>query len=398
LTRNPFLLFIGGISSLIVAMGIGRFAYTPILPIMQNALSFSNALAGYLATSNYAGYFLGAFFAGMIGSKKKRMITLKLSLIVSVLSTLFMGLSHSYPLMFILRFLSGLSSAFIFIISSSIVLDELASKNKSSWSGFFYGGIGIGIVLSSLAIPYLNDFFHWEGSWIGLGLLSGILAIFVWIWLKPSEDGLDKKEQQDTSTPVPSKKYLPWLTVAYGFEGLGYIVTGTFIVSIAEETSTFSSDPTYIWMLVGLAAIPSCMIWSYLAKKQGFVRALVFSIILQSIGIVIPVFWVSPISLIISALLFGSTFIGIVTLSTTLAGLISPTNRNRVIGILTTFYAIGQMIGPSIAGVLATITGNFHISLIVAAGTTLLGAFLLIGGILFERKLNKVNSPVISED
>src|SRR5690606_8096180 len=110
----------------------------------------------------------------------------------------------------------------------------------------------------------------WEGAWLGLGLLSGILTIFVWIWLKPSEVGLDKKEQQDTSTDVPSKKFLPWLTVAYGFQGLGYIVTGTFIVSIAEETPTFGSDPTYIWMLVGLAAIPSCMIWSYLAKKQGF--------------------------------------------------------------------------------------------------------------------------------
>lgn len=398
MTRHPFLLFIGGISSQIVAMGIGRFAYTPILPMMQNALSFSNALAGYLATSNYAGYFLGAFLAGMIGSQKNRMIALQLNLVISVLSTFLMGLSHSYLLMFVLRFLSGVSSAFIFIIASSLVLDELASRNKSSWSGFFYGGIGVGIVISSLVIPILNDWFQWEGAWIGLGLLSGILAIFVWIWLKPSEEKREKRKEQDASTHVPSINYLPWLIAAYGLQGLGYIVTGTFIVSIAEETPTFSGDPTYIWMLVGLAATPSCVIWSFLAKKQGFVRSLVIAMLLQSIGIVLPTFWDSPISLITSALLYGATFIGIVTLSTTLAGLISPTNRNRVIGILTTFYAIGQMIGPSIAGVLATVTGNFHISLIGAAGTTLLGALLLFGGILFERKLNKGNSPVTSKD
>lgn len=66
LTKQPFLFLIGGILSLIIAMGIGRFAYTPILPHMQNDLSFSNAFAGYLATSNYAGYLFGALLAGAI--------------------------------------------------------------------------------------------------------------------------------------------------------------------------------------------------------------------------------------------------------------------------------------------------------------------------------------------
>ena len=109
LNKHPILFLVGGVFSLMIAMGIGRFAYTPILPLMQNALSFTDALAGYLASSNYAGYLAGAILAGVLPLKKHKTDYLRVSLIISVMTTFSMGLSHSYILMLVLRFISGVA-------------------------------------------------------------------------------------------------------------------------------------------------------------------------------------------------------------------------------------------------------------------------------------------------
>ena len=394
LKKQSFLFLMGGIFSLIIAMGIGRFAYTPLLPLMQKDLSFSNAVAGYLASSNYAGYLLGAILAGAIPLKQYRTISLRISLIVSIFTTALMGLAYSHLLWYVLRFLSGLASAFVFILASGVVLDKLAARNKTNWSGLFYGGVGCGIFLSSLLIPSLNHSFQWEGTWIGLAALSGILACFVWFWLTDTANIVEMKHKQKIFAQVPPTKWLPWLTIAYGLEGLGYIVTGTFIVSIAEKTSAFHSDATLVWMMVGVAAIPSCFIWSLLAKKWGYVTSLVLAMILQSLGIVMPVFWMSQMSLVISALLFGATFMGITTLATTLARQMNPSNSSRIIGNLTAIYAVGQMIGPTIAGVLSSFTQDFNSALTGAASVVLVGACLLLNGIPFERKVNVKDSSI----
>lgn len=368
-----------------IAMGIGRFAYTPILPLMQKDLAFSNADAGYLATSNYAGYLLGAILTGVIPLKKHRTIFLRLSLVFSILTTAFMGLTHSYLLMLILRLLSGVASAFVFVLASSIVLDQLAARDKTNWSGFFYGGVGLGIFLTGLIIPSLNNSFKWEGTWLGLAVVSAILTFFVLLWLKSPSVVLERKMKQEMNSQVPPS-WLPWLIAAYGLEGLGYIVTGTFIVSIAEKTPSFSSDPTFVWMVVGLAAIPSCIIWSSLAKKWGYVKSLILAMTLQSLGISIPVFWLTKTGLVLSAFLFGATFMGITTVATTLVRQMSPANSSRIIGYVTAIYAVGQMIGPSIAGVLSSFTKNYNIALIGAASVVFVGACFLINGIQFERK------------
>lgn len=386
--KQTYLFLIGGIFSLIIAMGIGRFAFTPILPLMQKDLSLSNTTAGYIASSNYAGYLLGAILAGAIPFKKYRTNLLRVSLIISILTTGLMGLTYSNLLWNVLRFLSGFASAFVLVLASGIVLDKLAAIRKTSWSGLFYGGVGLGIFLSSLMIPSLNHLFRWEGTWIGLAVVSGILAIFVWIWLDESPNVVKKKNKQDMIVKVPPTKWLIWLIIAYGLEGLGYIVTGTFIVSIAEKTSYFHNGATLVWMMVGLAAIPSCLIWSLLAKKWGYIKSLVLAMALQSLGIAMPVFWMSKTSFVISALLFGATFMGITTLATTVGREMNPSDSSRTIGILSAIYALGQLIGPTLAGVLSSFTHDFNAAFIGAACIVFFGAILLLSGIHFENNPN----------
>ena len=379
------LALIGGICALMIAMGIGRFAYTPILPLMQADLRFSDTEAGYLASSNYAGYFIGAMLAGVLPLKRRRVFHLRFSLLVSIATTGAMGCIHSYIPMLTVRFLSGLASAFIFVLASSLVLDRLAAAGKTNLAGWFYSGVGLGIFLSTLFIPDLNRWFGWEGTWIGLSALSGILAVFAWRWVTDSPDEPEKRNDPATVPPGPPTGWFPWFVLAYGLEGLGYIVTGTFIVSIAERTPSFGIEPATVWLVVGAGAAPSCVIWSTLAKKQGFVTSLVWAMMLQAAGIALPVFRLSAPGLFLSALLFGATFMGITTLSASLGRQMSPLNSSRIIGWMTAVYAAGQMAGPAIAGVLMSRTQSFHPALLGAAGAVFAGGLLFASGIRFER-------------
>ncbi|NLY80226.1 MAG: YbfB/YjiJ family MFS transporter, partial [Lysinibacillus sp.] len=380
--KNLFTVLTGGIFSLAIAMGIGRFSYTVILPYMQSTYQFSNSTAGFLATSNYFGYFVGAILSGKMNLSNKRYFYLKLSLITSILTTGWMGLSENYLLWYILRFISGVASAFIFVVASSIVLDVLSNAGKSHLSGIFYSGVGFGIAFSGIIVSPLYRYFDWNGTWIGLAIFSTILLLLIFIWINEKRTMAIQKSGQSTVQfqQLPPARWIKWLIIAYGLEGLGYIITGTFIVSIAETSPAFMYDPVTVWIVTGVAAIPSCIIWTNIAKKIGYVHTLFIIMILQGFGVLLPALSEGAPSLYVSAFLFGATFMGIATLATTLARQILPVNSYRILGFLTASYALGQMIGPSIAGILSTITNSYNYSLLGATIVIFIGASCLISG------------------
>lgn len=385
MSKNPYLLVIGGVFALFIAMSIGRFAYTPILPFMQQETGFSTRFAGYLASSNYAGYLVGAVIASIVPLKSHRAVFLRITIITSILLTLVMGLTYSHTVWMIWRFLSGITSALVFVLASSLILDQLAKQRKLSLVGIMYGGVGLGIFVSGLLVPLLIKNSHYEGAWIGLAGLAAVLSIIVFLTVKedPTEPAVSSPPERSTTPKTP--KWLPWLLVAYGLEGLGYIVTGTFIVAIAELTPAFSGNATSVWVLVGLAAIPSCVVWAYFGSKYGYMLSLMILLIIQSIGIALPALSESSTSFYVSAILFGATFMGVTTLATAFARNKNPQGSARVIAIMTTIYALGQMIGPSIAGVLATETESYSLALAGAASVVFVGALFLMPLIKHER-------------
>ncbi|ULL14022.1 YbfB/YjiJ family MFS transporter [Paenibacillus sp. H1-7] len=386
MSRHPLVQVTGGICALLLAMGIGRFAYTPILPLMQQDQLISDAASGYLASSNYAGYLLGALLAGWIPWKTHKTSCYRASLAASVLSTVLMGLTASYAAWFVLRFVSGAASAFVFVLASSMVLDGLAAKGKTAWSGILYGGVGFGILASGLLVPLFDGLWGWRGAWLGLGAFSGLIAVFAWRWV----DEEARREPAAAASPArltaPPARWIPWLIAAYGMEGLGYIVTGTFIVAIADKLPGMAGHSAWVWTLVGLAAAPSCIVWSFFAAKKGFVRILGAAMLVQAIGIVLPAIWPTTAGISISAVLFGATFMGITALATTLARQINPTQSSRIIGILTAVYGAGQMLGPSGAGLLFHMTHQYNSALIGAGVIVLAGACLLSTGFSYDKK------------
>lgn len=379
--QNLWLLVTAGAFALFIAMGVGRFAYTPILPLMQAQTHFSNAVAGYLASSNYFGYLLGAVLAGSLPRIRQRRLTaFRLSLTLSVLTTGAMAATSSTWAWLVFRAISGISSGLVFVLVSSIVLDLFAKYNRPRLSGVLYGGVGLGIATSGWIVPILGKSFGWQGTWLGLMILTIALGVVgvIWIWderAKPEQRTMGSQAQWSAPTG-----YFPWLTVAYGCEGLGYIITGTFLVAMATKIPALHGFASYCWVLVGLAALPSCIVWTYLAHRWGEISTLVAAYLLQAVGVILTVIIPTAVGVYLGSVLFGGTFMGITTLGTMLGRKLRPQNSNKAIGLMTAIYGIGQIVGAGGAGLLANHSGGFEIPTLVAGGVLLVGAVILIVG------------------
>lgn len=375
---SPLKIVIGGMVALIVVMGIGRFAYTPILPLMQNARLFEEQVAGYLASANYFGYLLGAICAGIMKWRKGKQFYVSVYLLISFLTTITMGLTEHWIAWFTLRFISGFASGLVFVFASSIVMDALSMHMRFTWSGIFYSGVGIGIFISGLLIPIFHYYFNWQGAWIGIGVVACILSMVVILFLKEHPPSYVKEKTPVADGIRPSQNgRLRLFIAAYGCEGVGYIVSATFLVALIQEIPSLSGFPSISWILVGLAAAPSCFIWANLATKWGNMPTLQIAFFLQIIGVLLPIVFHNAAGALIGAFLFGATFMGITTLFMAEARSLVAMESSQVIGYLTFFYGIGQMIGPTVAGIFITNSGGYRSALIFAASVLICGMVLL---------------------
>lgn len=199
--QSLWLLVTAGGLALFIAMGVGRFAYTPILPWMQAQTHFSNTIAGFLASSNYLGYLVGAFLAGSVPwIRRQRQLTFRWSRLLCAVTTGAMALTSDVWMWYALRCLSGISSGLVFVLVSSIVLDELAHHNRSTLSGMFYGGVGLGIAVTGLLVPAIGHPFGWRGTWLAMMILSILLGIPATLGIRSSDTRV--QPQPSLSTPT----------------------------------------------------------------------------------------------------------------------------------------------------------------------------------------------------
>lgn len=381
---------LAGVCCLLIAMGIGRFAYTPLLPTMQRAVGFGNELAGLIASSNYLGYFLGAIAATLIPARIDRRLLLRACLVTSVISTAAMAWGEASAAWLILRFVGGVASAGVSIIAGTLVTQYLQATGHEARMGVHFSGVGIGISLSGLLLALTGEYLGWRGGWTALALLAIALLPLCWVMPRPparkpaapaggDAPGVNAAPATSTSTRTASFP-MNLLVLAYFCEGLGYIVSGTFLVAILKTTPGLSGFGEYAWVAVGLAAAPSAMLWSAVMKKTGPLKALVAAHLIQAAGIVLPVFSDSLVVALLAAVLFGGTFVGITLLAFNLAARIAPAQSGRLIGLLTTAFGLGQILGPVAAGFIAGNGRGFDMPLLAAGATVALGAVLLLFG------------------
>jgi predicted MFS family arabinose efflux permease len=374
---------IGGLCALAIAMGIGRFAYTPLLPWMQADGLFDAEGAGFIASANLVGYLVGALALARFADRWSPVALLRGGLLLSIATGAGMALTDSFAAWAVLRFLSGLASAGVLIAATGLVLAAAAAAARPGLAGWHFSGVGLGIILSGLVGALLVPDWGWRSGWLVLAALSLPLSLASWRWL---DLGAVVGRPQRAAAPATQRFPVLFLVVAYFCEGAGYIITGTFLVALVKALPDLAGAGEYFWIAVGLAAAPSTMLWSAIGRRLGLLPALVLAHLLQAIGIALPVVSAGAPAVLASALLLGATFMGITALTLSLGSAIAGASQARIIGSLTAGFSVGQALGPALGGALAARTGSFDLSLVVAAVIVVAGAGSLLLGRLWERR------------
>ncbi|MBO4253598.1 YbfB/YjiJ family MFS transporter [Streptomyces griseorubiginosus] len=319
-------------------MGVGRFVYTPILPLMHGQAGLSAAAGAHLATANYAGYLIGALAGILAPALIRSQSVLRGSLLLLTATLAAMPLTHTTLAWEALRLSAGAASALVFVVAAGSLLHHLRD-HPAHLPGWAFGGVGAGIALSGLLVLVLRTVADWRAAWWAAAALTAVLAGASWN-LRP-EDAPAARTAAAAGGPR-THRWFGALFVSYTLEGVGYIVAGTFLVAAIAQGS-----PGWVgsgaWVLVGLAAVPSSALWARLGRRWSRPGLLLAALVVQAAGIALPALVGGTAVALASAVLFGATFLGVSTLALA-AG--AHLRFPRSVALLTAGYSVGQILGP----------------------------------------------------
>jgi predicted MFS family arabinose efflux permease len=376
--HRPISLAVGGFIAMAAAMGIGRFVYTPILPFMAEGIGLTKPQAGLIASANFLGYLLGALAAAspfLPGGKRGWFIA---GLAGSALSTAAMGLVSTVPLFLLLRLAGGIASAFVLVFASALVLERLAAMDRPGLSALHFAGVGAGIALSALLIGGLDAAgLDWRAQWLASGGLT-LLALLAAVRLVPP----DAATPAAAPAPAPAgvdgnDRRMIRLVLAYGLFGFGYVITATFISTIARATPALQAVEPLVWLVVGLAAIPSVGFWVAVGRRLGNDASYALASLTQAIAVALSVLVANAPALLAAALLLGGTIMGLTALGLIQARQLARGDPRQSLALMTAAFGLGKMIGPSFAGYAYALTGSFRAPSLAAAAALVIAAALV---------------------
>ncbi|HRN75539.1 YbfB/YjiJ family MFS transporter [Ottowia sp.] len=370
-----------------VSLGITRFAYGLLLPVMRDDLDWSYTLAGAMNTANAGGYLLGALATPWL---MRRFGAVPVFLVGSVLASVFMAASgffiDAWPLL-LQRLLAGVASAFVFVAGGLLAarMGAHAPAHAGLLLGLYYGGTGWGITASALGVPALlhaaRDVQHgWAWAWWGMALLC-LLATVVLVWparaLRQSERAAPTSATSAAEAPrigPTIRRMLPAL-IGYTLFGVGYIGYMTFVIALLREQGVSAGAITWFYALLGLAVVASARIWAGLLNRARGGGALAFLNALLGVATILPALTGAWPVVLASGLLFGAVFLSLVASTTAFVRHNLPQSLWPAgISAFTILFAFGQIAGPTVVGWIADGPGGLARGLVYSAAALWLGA------------------------
>lgn len=367
---------LGGICALVLTVGLARFAYTPLLPQMHAQAGLGLADGGLLAAINYAGYMSGALLAAWIESPVWRRRLYSAALPLALLITALMGWSTQFGAWALSRYLGGLCGAAGMLLGSGLVQGWLMRAGRRPELGLYFIGLGLGIVVSALGAMGMGGAdLGWAAQWQGFALIGLLFLVPAWRWRPP----VPPPAARAAAGAAPSRRWMTLMAVAYFCAGWGFVINATFTVAIVEKQPLLAGQGPWAWLLVGLAATPAVFLWDRVARRTGDVGALLIAFGVQIVGVLLPVLASGLAAALLGALLYGATFIGIVSLTLALVGRRSPTNPGKAMARLTLSYGAAQISAPALTGRMVEASGSFDAALWLTAAVLAAGMLALWG-------------------
>lgn len=369
-------ILLAGILSIIIGVGVARFAFTSLLPSMlDDFLSIQNA--GLFASFNFAGYLTGAIVSIFIKDINSKVKLFRLGIILSVLTTLILATTTNESLWFFSRVVAGFGSAMVLIVGSAIVMLKLDYEDKTKAMGIHFSGIGFAITISELISQYTLKYGTWTDAWMVLTAFAFFIALYT-VYILSFDKELRKGAPKHKISKSMFTPYVILLILAYFTAGVGFVVQATFFPDIINSLPGLSGFGNIGWLVVGLAGIPSAIVWMRLAQKYGSVNMIIIAFVLQIVGILIPTV-TNEVSLnILSGALYGSTFIGHVALFMHHGGKLAGKNPVIFMGAMTAAYGIGQVTAPLYSVALLQKYGNYDMALYLTAFIVSFGIVFLV--------------------
>ena len=364
-----------GLLALAVGMGIGRFAFTPILPIMQEDAGVSIAMGGWLASANYIGYLLGAL--SVMALRMRATSAIRAGLLTIGLATLAMGLESGLVWWLVLRTIAGVASAWVLINVSAWCLERLAMLGRLGLINTVFSGVGAGIVLAGgLCLALMHAGAGSARAWTGLGAISLVLAIGIWPAFRPDASAAASPECPETRTVTWNREALR-LVLCYGAFGFGYIIPATFLPVMARQVIRDPAVFGWSWPVFGAAAMGSTLAVAALRSFMSNRRLWIVSHVVMALGIALPVVWPSIVAIMLAGLLVGGTFMVVTMVGMQEARSVAGARATGLMAALTSAFALGQIAGPLVVSYVVAAGGGFSAALLVAGTVLLLSAYEL---------------------
>jgi MFS family permease len=372
--------------ALATAMGIGRFAFTPLLPMMLSDGVITLADASWLASANYLGYLVGALFC-MFKPSPHPTVMIRTGLVGTWLLTLGMAVpwSASWPF---LRFAAGLASALVFVYTSGWCLTQVALRGHARLSALIYMGPGAGIILTGLtASALVADGGRSASGWLVFGAMALVLTWLTWsvFHARYTQVAIAASQDAPGAPGVPGVPIahhpateIALFAVGYGVAGFGYIITATFLPVIARQVLPGSPWLDLFWPILGSGVIVGALIASRITRVRDLRWLLVACYLCQAAGIVLSLVMPHLGGFVLGSFLVGLPFTAITYFAMQEVRRVRPLRVASTMALLTALYGLGQILGPPMATFMLhqapTAAVGFDGALEIAAGSLLLGA------------------------
>ncbi len=373
---KPWAVAITGVICMAQGVTLGRFIFTPMLPMMLRDGSVTLAQGGALATVNYVGYLAGALVCLFIHPEPTRMV--RAALVACVLLTLAMALPGGVVLWAVWRGLAGGCVSLVMVYTTAWSQQRLAELGQPRLAGLMFCGPGIGIMLTSIPAYAMMEH-DWSASWgwLAFSLLGGAMVLPIWRFLRPNAHNstYDADSKSNVEDAAGKFGWETWaITLIFGLAGFGYIIVATFLPVIARHALPGSLWVDLFWPIFGAGVAVGAWGVTRVGMHNDNRRLLMVLYLVQSVGVGVVAIYPTVIGFVACSVLVGTPFLAITSLAMREARRIRGERATKLIGLMTASYAAGQIAGPVLATSLVERTGGFGASLGVATVALLIGA------------------------